>query len=406
MDTSAPPLTGDDAPLPPRVARSLRSCLEEAADEIVQEVHRAVPEYARSVDSLHDRTMRWMIRQTLRHFADTAGRADPAWDGLAEVYAAVGGFEARNDRGLHGLQTAVWVAGQVVGRRLIRHAPGAGWSLDTLEQVTEALFRYLEKITSATAQGYAAAQDGVLRERELARRRLRDLLVADPPGSREAIAGLAAEAGWEVPETITVAAVRPPAARTPSLPPDVLADWTRPIPYVVLPGNGDPDPEVAAALRRCRVAIGPTVPPARGALSLRWAAQALTLMDRGVIRARRPVRCLDHLPTLATALCADLLEAAFGTRLEPLTRLPEQRRRPLIETLLAYIQNGDNAVATAERLQVHEQTIRYRVRQLAQLLGDTLTDADRRTEIALLLHAWLHFHDRPPGAPDGRLDPR
>src|SRR5581483_9479773 len=148
---------------------------------------------------------------------------------------------------------------------------------------------------------------------------------------------------------------------------------------------------IGSLLSGCPAAIGPTVPLTRGAVSLRWARRTLELVERGVIPAEGPVASLDHVPDLAAGMCEELLELALPARLGPLMKLPEQRRRPLAETLLAYAESRDNAVAAADRLLVHCQTVRYRMHRLETLLGDLIYDPSRRVELLLMLHAATRF---------------
>jgi hypothetical protein len=331
---------------------------------------------------------------TVAHFIEVLGDPGASWEPLTELYLKIGALEAEQGRNLDGLQAAIRMSGQVACRRFIKDAHRLEWSLQTLGQLTEALFVFLEKIASAAGQGYADAQGQLATERERFRWRLRDLLIADPPASREALADLARSAHWETPRTIGVVALNPPEGHVPPvLPPAMLADWHAPQPYVVVPDPEGPGQErlVATLARDCAAALGPTVPIGKGALSMRWAVHALRLSERGVLPEKGVVRCLDHLPTLVTSTAEDLIGIAVTSRLSPLMQLPRHRREPLVRTLLTYMESHDNAVAAADRLLVHEQTVRYRVRRVESLLGDDLYDPEVRLEMMILLHAWLGF---------------
>ncbi|REE98711.1 helix-turn-helix domain-containing protein [Thermomonospora umbrina] len=397
--------TGDEplAQVPAELASPLRPHVQAAAEEMVREIQVLVPEYSRPLESRYGRRMRWAIQETVRHFVDAMGRPDPDWADLIEIYTRIGAYEARNGRSLDGLQTAIRVSGQVACRRFIKDARRLDWSLPTLGQVTESLFVFLEKIAGAAAQGYADAQEQVVTERERSRWRLRDLLIVDPPASLEAIADLSRSARWESPRTLALVAVRPPVGHPPPvMPPSILADWHGPDPYLVVPDPDGPgqDRLIASLVRECAAAVGPTVPVNKGALSLRWARHALTLVERGVIPEKGPIRCLDHIPTLVAAMSEELIGVALHERLTPLMALPPHRRDPLARTLLTYMENRDNAVAAAERLLVHEQTVRYRIRRLEEMFGDALSDPERRIEMLILLHTWVRFGDARDGDPD------
>ncbi|TDC84401.1 helix-turn-helix domain-containing protein [Actinomadura sp. 7K507] len=379
------PLAG----VPVEFADPMLPHLEAAAVEMVQEIQSLVPEYARPPESRYGRRMRWAVEESVRQFVDAIGRHDMEWEHVTGIFEGIGAHEARKGRSLDGLQSAIRVSGQVACRRFIKDARRLGWSLDTLGKITESLFVYLERIASAAGQGYARAQGELAGERERFRWRLRDLLVMDPPASAEAVEELARSAGWPVPKTLAVVAIRPePGRAVPVLPPAFLADWHASDPYLICPDPDGPGRDrLLTAIKGTRsAAIGPAVPLTRAAVSLRWARRGLALVERGVLPGKEPLRCLDHLPSLVAAQSEELIDVALGSRLAPLMRLPPHRRDALSRTLLTYMENRDNAVAASERLMVHEQTVRYRIRRLEETLGGVLTDPDRRTELLLLLH--------------------
>lgn len=393
------------AALPVEVASPMLPHLEAAAVEMVEEIQGLVPEYARPPESRYGRRMRWAVEETVRQFVDAIGRPGMEWEKVTGIFEEIGAYEARKGRSLDGLQTAIRVSGQVACRRFIKDARRLDWSLDTLGQITESLFVFLERIAGAAGQGYARAQGELAGERERFRRRLRDLLVMDPPASAEAIEEVARSAGWPVPRTLAAVAVavRPDAdGAVPVLPPPFLADWDAAEPYLICPDPDGPgrDRMPAALKGTLSAAIGPAVPPARAAMSLRWARRGLALVERGVLPGKEPLRCLDHLPSLVAVQSEELLDLALDGRLAPLMELPPHRRDALSRTLLTYMECRDNAVAAAERLLVHEQTVRYRIRRLEETLGGVMLDPDRRIELLLLLH---HLVRLAPG--DRRLSP-
>jgi DNA-binding PucR family transcriptional regulator len=80
-----------------------------------------------------------------------------------------------------------------------------------------------------------------------------------------------------------------------------------------------------------------------------------------------------------------LAGALRSSRLAPLARLRPGQRDRIAETLLAWLQSGENAAEVAQRIHVHPQTVRYRLRQIHELFGDQLRDPDRRFELQLAL---------------------
>ncbi|QXJ26163.1 helix-turn-helix domain-containing protein [Actinomadura graeca] len=369
----------------------LRRHLCAAVEEMEREIRDRVPGYTGADDGDHAWRVERTVGDTVAFFVDSVDRpgADPRR--LTGLYVRLGELEARQGRSLDALQTALRAGGQAACRRFIGDAYRLGWSRDVLGRLTDSLFVLVARITDAAAQGYAREQARLSAERERRRARLRDLLVADPPPGPEAVAELALAARWEPPESIGLVAL---PAGAPSgaaiLPPAVLADWDAPVPYLVVPDPEGPGRDrLWAALHMLgTAAVGPTVPLTRGAVSLRWARHALTLVGRGLLPGDTPVRCVDHLASLATLAAEELVGAAAGSVLGPQLELPPARRRPLAETLLTYLQCGDNAVVTAERLHIHEQTVRYRLRRIAELTGGRFSALDGRLDVMLTLN-WL-----------------
>ncbi len=148
------------------------------------------------------------------------------------------------------------------------------------------------------------------------------------------------------------------------------------------------------ALPRCRLAVGPCVPLEAVPDSLRWARKALSLVDDGVLPPRRVVPVHDCLPVLLLhsddALAAQLRRRLLAT-LDGLT--PRQRER-MLDTLRAWLDAQGNVLDMAERLAVHPQTVRYRMRQLENTFGDRLRDPDARFELDLALRT-LSPRDKP-----------
>ncbi len=136
-----------------------------------------------------------------------------------------------------------------------------------------------------------------------------------------------------------------------------------------------------------RAAIGLVVPLADAADSLRWARQALALAENGTIDAGPLVCCEDHLVTLwllSDAALADQVSRRHFGALEALS--PRQQER-LTETFGAWLETRGTAAEIADRLQVHPQTVRYRIRQLERTLGDQFGDPDARFAMEMVLRA-------------------
>lgn len=262
--------------------------------------------------------------------------------------------------------------------------------------VMRELSRYLGNLTTAEEAGDA----------DQLRRRLLAALVSATPTPLPVVTGLARAAGWPLPRRVAAVALAEGTRYVPGLPPPgALADLDRPGPCLLLPDPDGPGRQQAtetalrAWLARSRIqengnqgqplaAVGPAVPLAGASGSLRWAGQALALGKCGLASARDGIVWSgEHLATLVLLADADLAGILSREVLAPLGRLrPEQADR-LAATLLAWLESADDASAAARRLHVHPQTIRYRLRQLAGLFGDALTEPDARFRLLLALRA-------------------
>ena len=387
--------------------------LDRAAEEVISAIQREVPEYARPHDDSYTSTVRRAVRHALHQFAQQI--ADPATprEGTVQLFGDIGRIEAAEGRSLEPLQTALRLGARVSWRRLYQAAGQSSLDTDVLARIGEAIFLYLDELAAACAEGFARASAEVGGEMERRLRRLLDLLIADPPVSRQAIADRARAAGWPLPRQVAAVALADrsqdragmlpgvrhgsaypagtPAAGNgglrgagpgalsgplpgplpepfpgplpgplpgmlPALPPEVLIDMTRPDPCALIPDPDGPGRAdlIERGLRGWTGALGPAVPLARASSSLRWARQALALTRRGIITPGPSVtRCDEHLSTLLIFSDEDLTAGLARTRLAPLGRLRPAQQDTLAETLLAWLQNAGNARETARHLHVH-----------------------------------------------------
>ncbi|GII79561.1 Fis family transcriptional regulator [Sphaerisporangium rufum] len=373
----------------PAVAPLLRAVTAELADQMVAEIQARVPEYSRPADDMYIKVLHLGVAEALRRFVDRIERPRQPWD--PEVFRAIGRGEAAEGRDLEPFQTAMRLGARVAWRRLTEQAEQLGLDPPTLYDLGEAIFVFLDQLADAATDGYNEARAGAAGEMERRRRRLLDLLLSRPPASPEAIAGLAKAAGWRLPRTVAgVALAERDDYRAPSLPPDVLAGLDHGDPCLLVPDPAGPGRvrAVEAALRGFRAALGPPVPLASAATSLRWAREALALAARGVLDDRRGVlRCTDHMATLIVFRDEELVAVLAESRLAPLAHLRPAQRDRLAETLLAWLRCGRAAGEVAAQLHVHPQTVRYRLRQLEELYGDQLDDPDARFELEIVLRA-------------------
>ncbi|MFI9235269.1 PucR family transcriptional regulator [Streptomyces sp. NPDC053079] len=150
----------------------------------------------------------------------------------------------------------------------------------------------------------------------------------------------------------------------------------------------DPGPETRPALTAVlggrTAAVGHAVPVADASSSLRWARRLLTLVPPGA--APRPVFVDDHLSDLLLLQDESLARALSARWLRPLEGLTPRQSERLEVTLLAWLESG-GAPEAARVLQVHPQTVRYRLRQIEKLFGPALREPRMRFELELALRS-------------------
>ncbi|MFI6295843.1 helix-turn-helix domain-containing protein [Nonomuraea sp. NPDC050790] len=375
-----------DTRTPADVLTTLREGIGRVSTEVIEEIQTRIPEYARPSDEVYIKVIRMAVEQAIYGFLDRIENPDAAWD--PEPFRMIGRGEAAEGRNLEPLQTALRLGARVGWRRLTEIAEPLGLSPQSLYDLGEAIFVYLDQLADAAAEGFDEARAHAAGEMERRRNRLLDLLLTQPPAGQEAIADLAKAAGWRLPKTVACVALddQHGAYRRPALPPDVLTGLERAHPCLLVPDPRGHGQALDVALRGLKAAIGPAVPLASATTSLRWATEALELSARGVL-PRGLLRCADHMATLVVFKDEELVGALAETRLAPLAHLRPTQQDRLAETLLAWLRHGRGAGEVAARLHVHPQTVRYRLRQLEELYGDQLADPDIRFELEIVLRA-------------------
>jgi hypothetical protein len=371
----------------PEVVVAVRSCLDGIAAEMTEEILRSVPEYSRTQDGTYATNIRRASELAVRDFAErvTEGACDGS--SVREMFRETGRIEAGLGRDLGTLQTAMHVGARVMWRRLSDRLTELELPAEAVGAVAGSLLSHFAANATAAAEGHAQGRTRLADRLHLHRHRLVDLLLAAPPPSPGAVGDLARNARWPIPETVTVVVV--PGLGTLDLPPGVLPGLHRSEPCLVVPDPDESDrlEEVEKSLHGLPAVVGPSVPLAEAATSLRRSLEALELRRRGILDGFGVIRTADHLSTLLMFQNEDLLATLIDVRLAPFQQVRPAQRDRLAETLLVWLETAHDANAAAGRLFVHPQTIRYRVRRLEELFGDRLYDPDTRLELELALRA-------------------
>ena len=147
-------------------------------------------------------------------------------------------------------------------------------------------------------------------------------------------------------------------------------------------GRGEPPAAAGRGARRARPGGG-----GRSAGQAGASPRGQSSSSAGGQSRARLIVADEHLPALLLAAAPGIAADLVRTRLAPLDGLAEGPRERLVATLRAWLDRPGQVQAIAAALDVHPQTVRYRLKQLRELYGERLEDPDARFELSLALRA-------------------
>jgi hypothetical protein len=386
--------------IPSEVAAVLRPVLPDLAAETIRAIGQEVPDYSRPLEGRLGITLRYGTERALRRFVDSIEHPAAVSDRDRRIYVELGRLEMREGRTLNALLSAYRVGAQIAWRRFVEAGVRAGLEPATLYRLGEAIFAYIDEISGESIEGYAAAQSAAAGERQRRRAQLVMLLATDPPAAPETMRAAAVRAAWAPPARLAALVVEGIDSERLAgrLGPGTLAaslengDGTAPERRRarVLAFVSDPDAprrraQIEEAVGTRPAALGPTVAASAAARSVERARRALDLRAAGALRGDGLVVTGDHAAELLLHADAALATELATARLAPLDALKPGPRERLIPTLRAWLDCQGRIDETARALDVHPQTVRYRLGQLRDVFGPALDDADARFELALAL---------------------
>ncbi|HKN98056.1 MAG TPA: helix-turn-helix domain-containing protein, partial [Pseudonocardiaceae bacterium] len=360
------------------------------ADEIITELRRAIPEYARPLDSPYGHALQVGVEQAIAAFVEQVADPDEPHDRRDDVCRKLGQLEAEEGRSLDALQAAYRVGSRVAWQRLMKVGRRHNFSSTVMSLLADALLAYVDELASLSVDGYLEAKARSAEVLDEWRRRLLHRILEQPHAPRE-VASLAALADWAVPAEGTLVALMPDVDGAVSLlAKDVLTDLSAAEPCLLIPGRLDGERRAAleSAFPRGRMAVAVTVPLAQAADALRWARQALDLARAGLLGDDRVILCEHHLVTLFLLSDNVLIDQIARRQFAVLAELTDRQRSRVLETMEVWLDTRGSATEMAERLHVHPQTVRHRMRQIEKMFTDELDEPKARFAIELVLRAY------------------
>lgn len=383
--------------LPTGLAAYLRDNMAPVAADILDTVRAEIPEYRATLATPAGDLVRTGVQAALEQFADLLGRPGAPAES-ADFYRAQGRAALEAGRSLEMIQELFRVTARVAWHWMGRLAIEAGLPASQMHLLAESIFVYIDELAAFHVEGYSDAATAAAGERSQRRAHLLGLLMLQPAADPIALRDAAAAAGWLIPGTLAAVALgadEQPGELATRIGADVLGGSHAGAPCLVLADPSGPGrmERVARALADHEAAIGPATEASQAARSLDWARRTLELgrrrgRGRGPETSPRgasPLLAEDNLADLVLAADEPLLQALAERRLAPLQELAPKQRLRLAETLLAWLEQSRSAPAAARVLHTHPQTVRYRLAQLRDLLGDALDDPEARFEIELAL---------------------
>jgi hypothetical protein len=360
-------------------------------EEIIEEIRAGVPAYARPLEGAFGQAIRTGVERALWEFLDGVEGKPAQEEPGRDIYAMLGRGEVRLGRSMEALLAAYRIGARVAWRRASAVGREAGFDAETLSLLAEAFFAYIDELSARSAQGFAEEQSAVAGESARRRRALLGLLVQSPPADPASVEDAARAAGWELPQTLAALVWRddseqPVARRLPMG--SLAAPLEDGLVCALVPDADGPGrrSELEQALGRRSAALGPVVSGPDAWQSARRARALHRLMADGVVDGQLAAAD-EHLAALVLHGDPGLAHELSIARLAPLEgRSPGSRAR-LLETLAAWLDQQGNVPQVAEVLQVHPQTVRYRLTQLREVFGEQLEDPDARFELALAVRA-------------------
>ncbi|MGW7006512.1 PucR family transcriptional regulator [Streptomyces sp. NPDC054933] len=356
-------------------------------EAVIDAVHEQVPAYAALDDSrmAEVRAITGRALNRVLYLWTTDGALDAAdlrrLRGIAAARAADG-------RPVQAVLRAYRVAMTTV-TELIAERTGGQVDGDDIFALTRLLLTTLDTLSEVMATAYAATAEYLASDRARALRDLLDDLIAGRHASTGAITDRTTRLGVQLPDPYCLLLAEPtrPDAFTDASPhsvaeataadlldslappeggPTVLATTRSPRVVLLLPGASADGAAAALHAREWRGCAITREGPDRIAAAYRLAADAL---DTAPAHAHQPERMLTdadaHVLSLLAGRAAATADQIARVVLGPLT---EPGQRHLLAALGAYLDTG-SATAAARGLHLHPQSMRYRLRRIAQLTG-------------------------------------
>lgn len=384
----------DRGGLSPVVVRELRAALPAVAERTVDAVTTEVAEYSRAVFGTEmGGTIQRAVELALATFLGIAtkegGDAVAPLGPALEVAYSLGRGEARSGRTMEALLAAYRVGARAAWEEISALLVDRGVDAGTVARFAQQVFSYIDELSGASAAGHRdeLATSGRVRE-QLLERLATGMLAGEP---REQLMTRAERAAWPIPETITAVVLRSAHVAhvvqlldahtlrlagdvAPGLPSDDLT-------VLLVPDAHRSRAALLGILAGRSAIVGPTRTWSEADVSYRRVLRAIETLPA----ADEPIDTEAHLVALLLSADKEALRDVRARALMPLDDARPAVAERLTETLRSWLLHQGRRDDVAAELNIHAQTVRYRMTQVREIFGDRLTDPASALELIVAL---------------------
>src|SRR5436309_4026112 len=198
-----------------RIIPELVTGLPLLLDEVRELLAEDWPDYAEFLAAEHDLAneaaatfMRRLVRLAEHGLAEVPQEPVPAPDAETELFEQIGRVQWREGRDISVLLSAYQVGARVAWRHVSAIALQLGVTPQALAALAEAVFIFIDQLSSASAHGFVLEQSEAAVTRERLRDELVELLLSDRSDT-VAVRAAAIRAGWPLPREAAVLLVDP-----------------------------------------------------------------------------------------------------------------------------------------------------------------------------------------------------
>lgn len=377
--------------LSPAAAQLMEDNREAITEEILDSLAREIPAYTRPLEGAFGDAVRTGVGQALAQFVAMVRDPDTSLrEEGRRVYVMLGRAEFAAGRSIGALLAAYRMGAQIAWRTLADASLTSDIDQRESNLLAEAIFAYIDELSAESAAAYAEAQAQRAGELDARRGELIDRLTRGRLASDQLATQAAAEAAqWQLPRELAVLIWPIELGRAPigRLPADSIVRAGEDSFVALVPEPQDPAraAQLATGFAEIRSGLGSPVEPHQTPSSYAHARSMLQLAldsDADALLTAEAHRC--ELIARSDRLLADQI---VKDRLAPLAEETAASRARLEETLLAWLKCNGQISSAAKELHVHEQTLRYRMNRLRDLLGESLDSPNVRYELEFALRA-------------------